>query len=56
MNRKILFKYIHEFFIDLLAKYVEHPLFTHENIQNYIVPPVLVATVGVKGALLLKFL
>ena len=56
MNRKILFKYIHEFYIELLAKYVEHPLFTYENIHKYIVPPVLGSTVGVKGAMLLKFL
>ncbi len=56
LNRKILYKYIHDNFIKLLAEYVEHPLFTHENIHNYIVPPVLGATVGVKGGLLLKHL
>jgi hypothetical protein len=56
MNRKILYRYIHEYFIQLLAEYVEHPLFTHENIHNYIVAPNLGATVGVKGALLLKFM
>ncbi len=56
MNRKIIQKHIHHYFIKLLAKYVVHPLFTEENIHNYIVPPVLGATVGVKGGLLLKFL
>lgn len=56
MNRKILYKYIHKNFIELLAKYVEHPLYTEENIHNYIVPPILGASVGVKGAMLLKFL
>lgn len=28
MNRKILYHFIHEEFIKLLAKYVEHPLYT----------------------------
>ena len=56
MNKKILYKYIHKNFIELLAKYVEHPLYTEENIHNYIVPPILGSSVGVKGAMLLKFL
>lgn len=28
MNRKIVFKYIHRYFLELLNKYIEHPLFT----------------------------
>lgn len=56
MNRKILYKYIHKNFIEMLARYVEHPLYNEENIHKYIIPPVLGSSVGVKGAMLLKFL
>ena len=56
MNRKIVFKYIHKYFIELLNKYIDHPLFTQDNIEHYIKPPALGANVGLKGALLLKFL
>lgn len=56
MNRKIVFKYIHRYFIELVNKYIEHPLFTDENIAHYIKQPALGMNVGLKGALLLKFL
>ena len=56
MNRKVLFKYIHADFLELLSRYVEHSLFTPENIKNYIVAPTLGSQTGVKGALLLKYL
>lgn len=56
MNRKILYKYVHSHFITLLAKYIEHPLLTPENIHEYIVPPALGSNVGVKGAMLLRFM
>lgn len=55
-NRKILFKHIHENFIKLLAEYIEHSNFTQENIHNYIVRPLLGSSVGVKSAMLLKFM
>jgi fructokinase len=54
MNRKILYKYIQEEFIKLLAKYVDHPLYTEGRIENYIKPPTLGSLVGVKGAMILK--
>ena len=55
MNRKILYKYIHEEFIKLLAKYVDHPLYTEGKIENYIKSPALGSLVGVKGAMILKY-
>lgn len=54
MNRKILYKFIHADFIKLLAKYVEHPLYTEAKIEQYIKPPTLGSLVGVKGAMILK--
>lgn len=56
MNRGILLRYIHRDFLVLLAKYVEHRLFTPENVGKYILLPDLGSSVGVKGGLLLKYL
>jgi hypothetical protein len=55
LNRKIIYKYVHDHFREMLANYVEHPLFTEDNIKKYIVEPALGSEVGVKGALVLKF-
>lgn len=56
MNRHIIYRFIHEEFLRMLAGYVDHPLLKKGAIERYIVAPKLGSDVGVKGAITLSLM
>jgi fructokinase len=56
MNRVILYGFIQDEFIRMLAGYVDHPLLKKGAVEEYIVAPKLGAEVGVKGAMSLMMM
>ena len=56
MNRKIIFNYMRAYFIEMLGEYVDHPLMKKENISGYLKAPKLGGSVGVKGAMMIKYM
>ena len=56
MNRAVIYRFIREEFVRMLAGYVDHPLLRQNGIEGYIVPPKLGADVGVIGAMALSLM